>query len=113
MREIPRPPASNLSRIIEDGQSGGSAYDTMMRLLLNYPYQKIKASSDFVPPGASLARRMEGWEDMPYPQADTIQEVQQAVARKLLAPEDLAAAQDAIKARDKRAGKADRSKTRY
>jgi hypothetical protein len=99
MREIPRPPASNLSRIIEDGQSGGSAYDTMMQLLLNYPYQKIRASSDFVPPGASLAWRIEGWEDMPYPQPDTIQELQFAVSRNLLTREDLAAVQDAIQAR--------------
>jgi hypothetical protein len=35
----------------------------------------------FAPPGASLARQMEGWEGMPYPQSDTIQELQLAVSR--------------------------------
>lgn len=102
MKQIPRPPASNLSRIIEDGQSGGPAYDTMMQLLLSYPYQKIKPSSAFAPPGASLARQMEGWEDMPYPQEDTIQELQFAVSRNQLASEDLAAVRSAIVVRTKR-----------
>jgi hypothetical protein len=103
MREIPRPPASNLSRIIEDGQSGGPAYDTMMQLLLSYPYQKVKPSSAFAPPGASLARRMEGWEDMPYPQPDTIQEIIVAVQRRRLMPADLDVIRTAIAARAKRA----------
>jgi hypothetical protein len=71
----------------------------MMQLLLSYPYQKIKPSSAFAPPGASLARQMEGWEGMPYPQSDTIQELQFAMSRNLLTREDLAAVQDAIQAR--------------
>jgi len=42
---------------------------------------------------------MEGWEGMPYPQPDTIQELQFAVSRNQLAPEDLAAVLDTIEAR--------------
>jgi hypothetical protein len=43
----------------------------------------------------------EGWEDMPYPQVDTIEELKVAVLRKQLAPEDLAAVQEAIITRGK------------
>jgi hypothetical protein len=84
----------------------------MMRLLLSYPYQNIKPSSAFAPQGASLARRMEGWEGMPYPQLDTIQELKVAVSRNQLAPEDLAAIQDAIEARQKQSRRGSRPDAR-
>jgi hypothetical protein len=99
MREIPRPPPSNLSRIIEEGQGGGPAHDAMMTLLIGYDYQSVKPSSAFASAGANLDRRMEAWEGMPYPQSDTIQELQFAMSRNLLTREDLAAVQDAIQAR--------------
>lgn len=48
----------------------------------------------------SFARdEWKGWEGMPYPQSDTIQELQFAMSRNLLTREDLAAVQDAIQAR--------------
>ncbi len=93
-----------LSRIIQDGQDGGTAHEAMMQLLTTFPYAKVKASSDFAPPGASLPERMNGWEGMPYPQPDTIQEVIVAVQRHQLAPEDLAAIRTAIEARHQRRG---------
>lgn len=77
----------------------------MMQLLVSHPYQKIKPSSAFAPPGAFPARRMEGWEGMPYPQPDTIEELKVAVLRKKLAPEDLAAVQEAIITRRKQSAK--------
>jgi hypothetical protein len=101
-REIPRPPASNLSRIIEDGQSGGTSHETMMGLLKSYPYKSVKPSSAYASPGADLERQMEGWETMPYPQPDTSQELRFAVQRDLLSKDDLSAVQDAIEARTKR-----------
>jgi hypothetical protein len=45
---------------------------------------------------------MDAWESMPYPQPDTIQELQSAVKRDLLSPEDLEAVQEAIVARGSR-----------
>jgi hypothetical protein len=48
---------------------------------------------------------MEGWEGMPYPQPDTIEELKVAVLRKKLAPEDLAAVQEAIITRRKQSAK--------
>jgi hypothetical protein len=87
---------SQITELINDFNTGLVSHDDLMKQLMAYPYQKIKASSDFAPPGASLSRRMEGWEDMPYPQPETIQELQVAVLRKQLAPEDLTAVQNAI-----------------
>ncbi len=90
MGHIPARPVTALSRIIQNGPDGGTSHELMQPLTF-FPYAKVKASSDFAPPGASLAERMNGWEDMPYPQPDTIEEVMVAVQSKQLAPEDLAA----------------------
>jgi hypothetical protein len=87
---------SQITKLIDDFSTGLVSHDELMKQLVAYPYQSVKASSDYAPPGASLARRMEGWEDMPYPQPDTIQELQVAVLRRQLAPEDLTAVQEAI-----------------
>lgn len=81
------------------------SHDELMKQLTAYPYQKIRASSDFAPPGANLERRMEGWESMPYPQPDTIQEIIVAVQRKQLAPEDLDAVRGAIESRQQRSAR--------
>jgi hypothetical protein len=89
-------------RIVLDGKDGGTSHETKMTLLTGYDYQNIRASSDFAPAGANLERRMEGWESMPYPQPDTVQELRFAGLRDLLSPEDLAAVQDAIEARQQR-----------
>jgi hypothetical protein len=87
---------SQITELINDFNTGLVSHDDLTEQLSAYPYRKIKASSDFAPPGASLARRMEGWESMPYPQVDTIEELKVAVLRKQLAPEDLAAVQEAL-----------------
>ena len=86
MREIPATrPITPLMRIVLDGKDGGTSHQTMMTLLLAYPYQNVRPSSAYAPPGANLERQMEGWESMPYPQPDTIQEIIVAVQRKQLA----------------------------
>ena len=96
---------SEITTLINDFNTGLVSHDDLMKQLTAYPYQKIRASSAFAPPGAFLARRMEGWESMPYPQVDTIEELKVAVLRKQLAPESLAAVQEAIITRRKQSAK--------
>jgi hypothetical protein len=103
---------SEITTLINDFNTGLVSHDDLMKQLTAYPYQKIRASSDFAPPGASLARRMEGWESMPFPQLDTIQEIIQAVDRGQLAPEDLAAIRAAIEASHRQGTKGNRPKPR-
>jgi hypothetical protein len=106
MREIPATrPITPLMRIVLDGKDGGTSHQTMMTLLLAYPYQNVRPSSAYAPPGANLERQMEGWESMPYPQPDTIQEIIVAVQRKQLAPEDLDAVRGAIESRQQRSAR--------
>jgi hypothetical protein len=100
MGQTPARPMTAISRIIQDGIHGGTSREAMMYLLTTFPYGRVKASSDFAAPGASLAERMNAWEDMPYPQPDTIQEVMVAVQSGQLTPEELAAIRAAIEARE-------------
>jgi hypothetical protein len=87
---------SQITKLINDFNTGLVSHDDLMAQLVAYPYQKVKASSDYAPAGASLERRMQSWEDMPYPQPDTIQELQHAVAMGKLSHADLSTVQEAI-----------------
>src|ERR1035437_4420710 len=96
---------SEIARLINDFNTGLLSHGDLIEQLTAYPYQKVKPSSAYAPAGANLERRMEGWESMPYPQPDTIQEIIVAVQRKQLAPEDLDAVRGAIESRQQRSAR--------
>jgi|ERR1019366_5901497 hypothetical protein len=51
-------PTTPLMRIIPDGKDGGTS-QSMMMLLKDYPYKKVKPSSAYASPGANLEQQME------------------------------------------------------